>query len=155
MDYLIGIVIALVSIVLLARPILRGSHITPMSSASSNTIQDLEWQYHQVHDDIKTTILDHQIGNVSVDEYYKRIETYRLQAASILSKHQGMLLETDYINNEIENEVLALRVSWGTVETVTTCRECTEEMDINAILCPRCENTATCNTNAIEDSSVE
>ena len=155
MDYFIGLVIALVSIALLARPILRGRYITPMSRASSNSIQDLEWQYHQIHDDIKTTILDHQIGNISLDEYHKRLEAYRLQAAYLLSKHHGMLLETDHIDNEIENEVLALRVSWGTVKTVTTCNECTEDMDINAILCPRCEGTATQNTNAVEDYSVE
>lgn len=152
MDYFIGLVIALVSIALLARPILRGSNITPISNASFNSIQNLEWKYHQIHDDIKTTILDHQIGNISLDEYNKRIENYRQQAAHLLSEHHGMLIEADNIDNEIENEVLALRVSWGTVKAVTACSECAEKMDINATLCPRCDSTVTHNTNTAEDS---
>jgi hypothetical protein len=146
LPYLIGVLITLVSIALLARPILRQNQIASGSSSldsqgdsRGNALKGVQWQLQQVYDEIKTLILDYELGNVPPEEYNEKLGDYRLQAASLL-RQQGLLFhEARNLFDEMENEVLALRISWGTVRKVTTCGECGGERDLNAALCPRCE----------------
>ncbi|MDA0989060.1 MAG: hypothetical protein O2783_08100 [Chloroflexi bacterium] len=144
MPYLIGLLITLVSIALLARPILRRVQTTSGSSSLLDSQGDsrgdgVQWQRQQVYDEIKTLILDYELGNIPPEEYNEKLGTYRLQAASLLRQQELLLHESRYLVDEMEDEVLALRISWGTVKEVTTCGECGGERDLNAALCPRCE----------------
>jgi hypothetical protein len=137
--YLFGFLLALVSIAFLARPFLRRIQPTSESSSSLDSLKDVQWQHQQVYDGIKTLILDYDLGNVPTDEYDKRLGNYRLQAANFLQQEDQFLHEMESLGDGMEDAVLALRMSWGTVNRVTTCVNCGGEMDINVALCPRCE----------------
>ena len=140
MAYLLGFLLALASIALLARPFLRRQmQAGPMPSSSVDSLKDVQWLQQQVYDEIKTLILDHDLGNVPSEEYDEKLGAYRLQAADLLRQEKQLLHELEYLEKEIEDRVLALRISWGTVKGVTTCGECGGERDVNAALCPRCE----------------
>jgi hypothetical protein len=136
--YLLGFLLALASIAFLTRPFLRGVQHNS-ESPSLDSLKDVQWQHQQVYDEIKTLILDYDLGNVPVAEYNERLVAYRLQAANLLQQEDQFLHELEYLGNGTEDAVLALRMSWGTVNSVTTCINCGGDMDINSALCPRCE----------------
>ena len=139
MAYLLGFLLALVSIALLARPFLRQRHPVSIPSSSFDSLKDVQWQQQQVFDEIKTLILDHDLGNIPPEEYDEKLGTYRIQAADLLRQEEQFLQDLKYLEEEIEDRVLALRISWGAVKGLTTCSECGGERGVNAGLCPRCE----------------
>ena len=136
---MLGFLLALASIALLARPFLRRPQPASLPSSSLDSLKNVQWQQQQVYDEIKTLILDHDLGNIPSQEYDEKLGAYRLQAADLLRQEEQLLHEVRYLEEEIENRVLALRMSWGTVRGVTACGECGEERDVNAALCPRCK----------------
>lgn len=163
MSYLIGLLLTLVAIALLARPILRqnrtasgsSSFLDSQGDSRGDTLKGVQWQHQQVYDEIKTLILDYELGNVPPEEYNEKLGDYRLQAASLLRQQELLLHETRYLVDEMEDGVLALRISWGTVKEVTICSECGGERDLNAALCPRCEFQSEDRGGSVADPSVE
>ena len=139
MAYLFGFLLALVSIALLARPILRRGQTTSSPTLSLESLEDVQWRHQQVYDEIKTLILDHELGNIPPEEYEEKLGDYRLRAADLLRQQEQLLHELTSLEDGIEDRVLALRMSWGTVSGVTICGGCGGERDLNAVLCPRCE----------------
>jgi hypothetical protein len=139
MALLLGLLLALASIALLAWPILRRKQTVSSSALSLDSLEDLQWRQHQVYDEIKTLILDYELGNIPPEEYEERLGAYRLGAADLLRQQERLQHELTYLEGELEDRVLALRMSWGTVKAVTICVGCGGEMDLNAVLCPRCE----------------
>lgn len=135
---MLGFLLALASIALLVRPFLRQMQAASMPSSSLDSLKNVQWQKQQLYDEIKTLILDHDLGNIPGEEYAEKLGAYRLQAAELLRQEEQLLNEVKYLEKEIEDRVLALRISWGTVQGVTTCGECGGERDVNAALCPRC-----------------
>lgn len=139
MALFIGIALALVSIALLARPMFSREQTAPRSASDPNPLQDVQWRQQQVYDDIKTVILDHELGNIPPEEYEEMLGTYRLRAADLLRQQEQLLHALTSLEKEIEDKVLALRMSWGTVNEVTVCGRCGGMRDLEAIICPRCE----------------
>ncbi len=141
MAYLLGLLLALASIALLAWPILKRraqADYTPSSPFDSPS--EAQRQRQQVYDEIKTLTLDRDLGHVPSQEYSDRLGAYRLRAASLLRQQERLSQGLSRLTREIEDEALALRMSWGTVQSVTVCGECGGERDAEALLCPRCES---------------
>ena len=139
MAYFLGLLLALVSIALLARPILRREQTTSGHSESMEFLEDVQWLHQQVYDEIRTLILDHELGNIPSEEYEDKLGNYRLRAADLLRQQANILDTLTSLENEMEDTVLALRMSWGTVKRVSACGGCGGERDLDAVLCPRCE----------------
>ncbi|MQF48906.1 hypothetical protein FIM08_03290 [SAR202 cluster bacterium AC-647-N09_OGT_505m] len=139
MAYFLGFLLALVSIALLARPILRREQTASGHSVSLEFLEDMQWLHQQVHEEIRTLILDHELGNMPSEEYEDKLGAYRLRAANLLLQQAQILDGLTSLENEMEDTVLALRMSWGTVKGVSACGGCGEERDLDAVLCPRCE----------------
>lgn len=139
MAYFLGLLLALVSIALLAWPILRRKQTASSSTLSLDSLEDVQWRQQQVYDEIKTLILDYELGNIPPEEYEERLGAYRLRAADLLRQQEQLRHELTYLEEELEDSVLALRMSWGTVKGVTICGGCGGETDLQAVLCPRCE----------------
>lgn len=137
--YLLGFLLALVSIALLAIPMLRRVRTMPRPSLSLDSLKDVQWQRQQVFDEIRILILDHDLGNLRPDEYNENLGAYRLQVADLLRQEEQLLHDVKYMDEQIEDQILALRMSWGAVKEVTICGECGGGRDVNATLCPRCE----------------
>lgn len=141
MDYFLGLLLAVGAIALLARPILRRGQTGSGSASTPDSLEDVQWRQQQIYDEIKTLILDHELGNIPSEEYEERLGTYRLRAADLLRQQEQFQHQVRYLEDEIEDRVLALRRSWGTVTGVTICDRCGGEMDLNALICPRCETS--------------
>ena len=155
MAYFLGFLLALVSIALLARPILRREQTASSTASSLESLEDVQWRHQQVYDEIKTLILDHELGNIPSEEYGEKLGDYRLRAADLLRQQEQLLHELTSLEDEIEDRVLALRMSWGTVKGVTICGGCGGERDLNAVLCPRCELAEEKEVGPEGDSPVE
>ena len=141
MAYLLGLLLALASIALLAWPILkRRAQADYTPSSPFDSLSEAQRQRQQVYDEIKTLTLDRDLGHVPSQEYSDRLGAYRLRAASLLRQQERLSQGLSRLTREIEDEVLALRMSWGTVQSVTVCGECGGERDAEASLCPRCES---------------
>jgi hypothetical protein len=139
MAYFLGFLLALVSVALLARPILRRERVASSPASSLESLEDVQWQHQQVYDEIKTLILDHELRNIPSEEYEEKLGDYRLRAADLLRQQEQLLHELTSLEDQLEDRVLALRMSWGTVKVVTICGGCGGERDLIAALCPRCE----------------
>jgi len=139
MAHFLGLLLALVSIALLARPILRREQTASSPALSLESLEDVQWRHQQVYDEIKTLILDHELGNIPSEEYAEKLGDYRLWAANLLRQQDQLLHELTSLEDEIEDSVLALRISWGMVKGVSVCDGCGGERALNAVLCPRCE----------------
>ncbi len=141
MAYLLGLLLALASIALLAWPILkRRAQAYYAPSSPFDSLSEAQRQRQQVYDEIKTLTLDRDLGHVPSQEYSDRLGAYRLRAASLLRQQERLSQGLSRLTREIEDEALALRMSWGTVQSVTVCGECGGERDAEALLCPRCES---------------
>ena len=155
MAYLLGLLLALVSIALLARPILRREQAASSPAMSLESLEDVQWRHQQVYDEIKTLILDHELGNIPSEEYDNKLGDYRLRAADLLRQQDQLLQMLTSLEEEVEDRVLALRMSWGTVKGVTICGACGGERDLNAVLCPRCALPGADEVSPEGDSPVE
>ena len=155
MAYFLGLLLALVSIALLARPILRREQTASSPALSLESLEDVQWRLQQVYDEIKTLILDHELGNIPSEEYEEKLGDYRLRAADFLRQQEQLQQELASLEGEIEDTVLALRISRGTVKGVTLCGGCGGERDVNAVLCPRCELAEEKEVGPEGDSSLE
>ena len=126
-----------------------------MPSSSLDSLKDVKWLQQQVYDEIKTLILDHDLGNIPPEEYDEKLGAYRIQAADLLRQEEQFLQDLKYVEEEIEDRVLALRISWGAVNGLTTCGECGRERDVNTALCPRCESPSEDGAGLTEDPHTE
>ena len=138
MAILIGLLLALALIVVLARPVLRRDGGVSGDMSSPDFLEASRRQ-QQIYDDIKSLILDHELGNVPPQEYQERLETYRLQAANALREQEQLRHTLSRQEEELEDQALELRRSWGAVKRVNPCEWCGGEVDALAALCPRCE----------------
>ena len=155
MAYFVGLLLALVSIALLARPILRRQQTATGTASSLESMQDVQWRLQQGYDEIKTLILEHELGSVPSAEYDDKLGEYRLWAADLLRQQDQLLHELTSLEEEMEDSALALRMSWGTVKGVTDCGGCGGKMDLNAALCPRCQLAEEEDVGAEGDSPVD
>ena len=139
MAYVIGFLLAVVAIAVLARPILRRGQVAAGSPPLQESLDEVTRRLQQAYANIRSLALDYDLGNVPSEEYEDRLAGYRLQAADLLRQQEQLRRELDGLEDEIEDRVLALRMSWGTVKAKTVCTECGGERDARAVVCPRCE----------------
>ena len=138
MAVFIGLLLALALMVVLARPVLR-REVQASGDISSPDFLEVSRRQQQIYDDIKSLILDHELGNVPPREYRERLETYRLQAANALREQEQLRQTLSGQEEDLEDQALELRRSWGAVKRVNPCEWCGGEVDALAALCPRCE----------------
>ena len=88
-------------------------------------------------------------------EYTEKLAAYRLEAARVLRDHERLRQTQDGLEDDLENEALELRRSWGSVNETVPCEMCGREVDASAMLCPRCELPLDRETTSRETTSVE
>ncbi|MBI2855628.1 MAG: hypothetical protein HYX93_02140 [Chloroflexi bacterium] len=138
MAFLVALVLALVSVAVLAWPLVRRK---PASVARTPVMDALEaalWREQQTFDEIKTLVLDFELGNIPGPEYEEKLNGHRMRAAYALRERERLQLSLAQLEDEVEDEVLRLRRSSGTVGEVTPCKGCGGQVDVEALRCPRC-----------------
>lgn len=139
MAVVVGLTFAFLAIVALAWPVLRRRRSHATKQAPPDAIQEALRRRDRVYDDIKTLILDHELGNVPADEYAQKLAAFRIDAARAIRDLEQVRQAGAEEDDDLEKEVLELRRSWGSVKDTLFCQVCVREVDAAARLCPRCE----------------
>ena len=139
MPFFLGLSFAFVAILVLAWPILRRRRSEAARSAMPDELQEAVRQRDRVYDDIRTLVLDHELGNVPDLEYTEKLAAFRMEAARAVRDLEQLEEAGSRLDDDLENEVLELRRAWGSVSDTATCEICDGEVDARVLLCPRCE----------------
>lgn len=139
MAVVVGLTFAFLAIVALAWPVLRRRRSRAAQEAPPDAIQEALRRRDRVYDDIKTLILDHELGNVPADEYAQKLAAFRIDAARAIRDLEQVRQAGAEQDDELESEVLELRRTWGSVKDTLFCGVCGRDVDAAAPLCPRCE----------------
>ena len=138
MALFVNLLLVLVSVVVLAWPILRGRQAASSSTSPLDSLEEVLKRRQRIYDEIQTLVLDHEIGNLRTAEYEEELGAQRLKAADALREQEQIQDALSRLEDEIEDETLGLRRSWGTVKNVTGCSICGGAMDAESAICPRC-----------------
>ena len=98
MGLIIGILLGLFSLVILALPFLRKERVRGLDTPNSG---DLREKRISIYQEIRTLENDLNLGQVSPEDYEKRLQDYRLRAAELLMEEE----ELDQIDLDLEEEI--------------------------------------------------
>lgn len=138
MVYILSIVLAVVSIVLLARPLFRTKETAEGQSGFTHQFDKIRWELDQTYDGIKTLNLEYSLGTIGDAEYKRTQESYRIAAARLLRDQYIFQQSLVDMVNDIEDKILSLRLSDGEVREFILCTECGGRKDIDGTICHRC-----------------
>jgi hypothetical protein len=138
MALLVSLLLVLVSASVLAWPILKGRRVSSSSISPQDSLEEVLERRQRIYDEIQTLALDYELGNIPAREYEEEIGVHRLQAADALREEERLQETLARLEDELEDQALELRRSWGTVKEVTPCGICGGGMDVEAVMCPRC-----------------
>ncbi len=155
MAFILGLSFAFLAILLLAWPVLRRNRAAPDATPSQAPLSQVALRRSRIYDDIKTLVLDHELGNIPDQEYEEKLAVYRIDAARAIRDQEQLQQAQATLEDDLEREVLELRRSWGSVTETTICAVCGREMDAAAELCPRCELPLGRETASGETTSAE
>ena len=155
MAFILGLSFAFLAILLLAWPVLRRSRAAPDATPSPDPLSEVALRRSRIYDDIKTLVLDHELGNIPDQEYEEKLAAYRIDAARAIRDQEQLQQVQATLEDALEREVLELRRSWSSVTETVICAVCGREMDAAAELCPRCELPLGRETPSGETTSAE
>ena len=156
MAYILTIFLALISLSILAIPILKRKKTNITEFHGSNlVISDLDTAQARLREGVKSAILDYELGNISDEEYVQQIREYRLESARSLMDQAKMDSSIEKFNLEVESEVMTLRVLWGAVNDTMPCESCSVSLDQRSSFCPNCEFVVESNKSSMREESRE
>ena len=98
MGLTIGILLGLLSLVILAIPFLRKDRVVRLSAPNPD---DLRQKRISIYQEIRTLENDLNLGQVSAEDYERRLQDYRLRAAKLLMEEEEM----EQIDLDLEDEI--------------------------------------------------
>ena len=104
MGLIIGILLGLFSLVILALPFLRRERVGGIHTGNSG---DLKERRISIYQEIRALENDLNLGQVSPDDYEKRLQDYRLRAAKLLMEEE----ELKQIDFDLEEEINLRRIN--------------------------------------------
>ncbi len=150
MAYIIGFIIAAVSVALVATPFFRqrGKSKEPEVLTARVEAQDKRRRIYQEMDTIQ---LDYDMGNIDEAQYQQQIQSYRLEAASLIreqQKHGQKITGT-----ALEEEIKAFRSARASGKPLDTCPNCGFITSQGEKLCPLCSHNLVNEQGTKDESS--
>lgn len=108
MVLLVGVLLALGSIVILALPFLRAQRERG-SGPLDTSPEEFLLRRQNIYEEIHTLQLDHEIGNIGDEEYQRQLHLYRLEAAMSLKEEEVAEEDIEELERALEDEILSLR----------------------------------------------
>ena len=108
MGALLGLTLAVLCLVILLLPFLKprpGKHPDKWSVVN----EEKRLQSEQAYQELISLKLEHELGNVSLEEYQIRAKSYRLEAAKALRNQQILETELHSLNEALEDEIAQAR----------------------------------------------
>ena len=138
MVFFVALILTLLSIAVLTWPFIRRERGAMPRISVLDVLQEALWREQQVFDEIKTLILDYDLGNVPHSEYEERLGDHRMRAAYALRERERLQQALAQLGEDVEDEVLTLRKSTGSVRVIALCEWCQGQIDTATPRCPRC-----------------
>ena len=134
---LVGLALAVFSLVMVSYSFFRGSSTNPgqaQSSPASVSASDDGVGLDSIYDSIDTLELEYQLGNLPEDQYRQQLQAYRLEAAATIKSQ----LEQGAAPPELllEQEVIAARAELRSAESAEGTRP---EPVEGWQACPQCD----------------
>lgn len=117
MSFLIGGLLAAFALVAVLHPIFKGLHATGRAASSGpgrlglkEPLGTPQRTRQHVYDDIKTLLLEHDLGRLEEAEYLERLQGLRLEGAALVRDDEDQEQTMDLA---LEQEILAARERSG------------------------------------------
>ena len=150
MAYIIGLIIAAVSVALVAAPFFRqrGKSKEPEVLPAQIEARDKRRRIYQEMDTIQ---LDYDMGNIDEAQYQQQIQPYRLEAASVIREQQkdGQKIA----GNALEEEIKAFRSTRASGKALDTCPNCGFITSRGEKICPLCSHNLVNGQETKDESS--
>ena len=128
---LVGIALCIACVAILLLPFRRR---TTTASAVVDPIEELRHEREHVYEEERRLRQDYDLGHIPEESYAARLQDYRLCAATLLQQQEH--LET--WEQQLEEEVLALRELPVASDGLGRCSECGEQMADGVEQCRSC-----------------
>tara|TARA_B100000029_G_C17450761_1_gene914918 strand:+ start:236 stop:655 length:420 start_codon:yes stop_codon:yes gene_type:complete len=130
--------LAIISILLIIWPIVKSKMYVVGKSVMLVSLDDSMNRERQCYEEIRVAISDHQLGNITNQEYIYIIDKRRMEAALALMERHDILKSIRYMVNHIEDTVSNIRRMNGTLGELEECDKCKGLGEISAPICFRC-----------------
>jgi hypothetical protein len=131
-------VLAALSILLVIWPIIRKGTITLGGPSVAGDLEYAINKQKQAYEEIRIAISDYHVGNISNDQYIRILKDRRWDAAIGLMSEERITDSLNELINQIEDDILTIRGTRGTITLTNICPNCDGQMDINWPICFRC-----------------
>lgn len=127
----IGGVLVVLCVAVVAIPFVRKRNISP---PQADPILELQEQREAIYLEVRSLHGDHNLGQVTSLEYKRRLQSYRIMAATLLQQ-QEQLRELD---RRLEKEVWYRRDNLNVLSQQINCLECGQKVEQAAKQCSFC-----------------
>ena len=137
MGALLGIALAIVSILVVALPFLSKRRTAREDDPISRFLEDLERKRRQIYLEIRSLQTDHDTGKIPEEEFRTLLQEYRLRAAELLKRQREIEEKRKAIEESIELEVSRIRTNIKNGH-MPVCPNCSREVEEGSRFCPEC-----------------
>ena len=114
MSNIIIVFLAILSIAFVFTPLLKLKNSVGRRPIAQDKIDNISDQIERIYEEIRNTIKDHNLGNITEDESDNAIQDYRIHAALLL-KHKELLMSAiTMTTQEIDAKVTDFIDEWNT-----------------------------------------
>ena len=145
MAYIIGALLALLSLIIISYPFLN-PRLQSQVISRSYELEELAKARQSLFDELDRIKLDLDVDNITKKEYEELIGSVRRSAAesfrdeellrSQTSPDEAMTLEE--LDNELEEKIKRLRLSHQRKNHACNCLECGRQLTLKDVACPGC-----------------
>ena len=106
MSLAIGLILAIVSVVVVASPFFLSRRRRRAGNAGQS-LEEVMAKRERIYEEMRTLQVDFQLGNIDEDEYESLMRTHRLEAAALVQQQES--LEQEARHRALEDEIRAFR----------------------------------------------
>ena len=138
MGYVIGLIVAAICVALVAAPFYQRCRKSqePEVMPSSLEAQD---KRRRIYQEMDTVQMDYDMGNIDKTQYEQQMQTYRLEAASIIRVQQKHGQKD--VGVALEDEVKAYRTARTSGKPIDSCPNCGFITSHGEKVCPLCNQS--------------
>ncbi len=137
MAILIGLIVAVISLIVVAAPFFR-SRYRGKGLSSQHSPDETMAMRERIYQEIRTLQLDYQLGNMEEADYQSLMRSYRLEAAALIRRQrQG---EQQDLSKLLEDEIRTFRESGIEWSDSNVCPECGYVASSTSDVCPACKS---------------
>ena len=135
---LIALLLALIPAVAVLYPFLRRRSVSRAVVEEGSTEAELARRWDAALSGLKTTELEHAIGNLAQTDYRLLREQYMTEAALVMKAMDlGLEQERDLLSS-VRREIRSVRIRVVGPDGPTACPACATPVEANAGECPEC-----------------